>query len=171
MLPLFLKELALKGVSTESHYIGSATGIVLGVGAASTAIAAILVGKYSAGFGYWKTLLCCLSAGAIFTIPQTFVTNMVQLALFRAIASFFIGGASPVLNAIIAISTDKEHQGSIYGFNSSVSSAGGALGPLIGSAVAIVNYRAVFLTTACMLGLSALGTMYRQRKLNQEKIQ
>jgi DHA1 family multidrug resistance protein-like MFS transporter len=163
MLPLFLKELA-----ADSKYIGSATGIVLGAGAAATAVAAVLVGKYSSHFGYWKTLAFCLTAGAILTVPQAFVSNMVQLTVFRALASFWIGGAAPVLNAIIAVSTKKEHQGSVYGFNSSVSSAGGALGPIIGSMVAMINFRMVFLATAILLGLSAWGTIKRNKKLQQK---
>jgi DHA1 family multidrug resistance protein-like MFS transporter len=168
MLPLFLKTLAIQEVAEGPRYIGSATGLVLGIGAASTALAAVLVGNYSPRFGYWKTLIACLSLGAVCTIPQTFVSNMVQLTIFRAIASFFIGGTSPVLNAIIAVNTEKEHQGSVFGFNSSVSSAGGALGPLIGSAVAMLNYRAVFLATAGILGLASYGT-FRQRQKTKGK--
>ncbi|MDR3138421.1 MAG: MFS transporter [Treponema sp.] len=168
MLPLFLKELALRGAEGGSQYIASATGIVLGVGAASTALAAVLVGKYSTYFGYWKTLVFCLSAGAVFIIPQAFVTNMIQLTVFRAISSFFIGGTAPVLNAIIAISAEKKHHGGIYGFNSSISSAGGALGPMIGSAAAMINYRAVFLATAFILALSSWGTIRRLDKFAPE---
>ncbi|MDR0568828.1 MAG: MFS transporter [Spirochaetaceae bacterium] len=165
MLPLFLKQLALQSAETP-QYIGSATGLVLGIGAGCTAVAAVLVGRYAGGFGYWKTLLFCLFAGAIFTVPQAFATSMVQLAVFRGIASFFIGGASPVLNAIIAVSADKAHQGSVYGFNSSVSSAGGALGPMIGSTVAMLNYRAVFLASAAMLALAGYGALRRKQRLS-----
>ncbi|GHT64814.1 MFS transporter [Spirochaetia bacterium] len=163
MLPLFLKELA-----ADSKYIGSSTGIVLGVGAGAAAVSAVLVGKYSSRFGYWKTLAFCLTAGAILTVPQAFVSNMTQLALFRALSSFFIGGSIPVLNAILAVSTEKDHQGSVYGFNSSVASAGGALGPMIGSMVAMINYRMVFIATAILLGLSAYGTIKRSKRLKQE---
>jgi DHA1 family multidrug resistance protein-like MFS transporter len=165
MLPLFLRSLA-----ENARYVGSSTGIVLGAGAASAALAAALVGKYSTGFGYWKTLILCLSAGAILTLPQTFVSNMIQLTVFRVLASFFVGGAIPVLNALIAANTDKEHQGSVYGVNSSVASAGGALGPVIGSAIAMASYRAVFLGTALMLGLSALGTLRRRHRLKREGV-
>ncbi|MDR1025481.1 MAG: MFS transporter [Treponema sp.] len=162
MLPLFLREIA-----GSSRYIGSATGIVLGVGAASTAVASIVAGRYSAYFGYWKTLFFCLAAGAILTVPQAFVTNMVQLTVFRAMSSFCLGGATPVLNAILAVSTDKDHQGSVYGFNSSVSSAGGALGPMIGSAVAMISYRMVFLATAALLGFSAWETRRRESRARE----
>jgi DHA1 family multidrug resistance protein-like MFS transporter len=163
MLPLCLKE-----VAADSKYIGSSTGSVLGVGAGAAAVSAALVCKYSSLFGYWKTLGFCLTAGAILTVPQIFVSNMIQLTLFRAMASFCIGGAIPVLNAILAVRTEKEYQGSVYGFNSAVSSAGGALGPMIGSIVAMINYRMVFLATAILLGLSAYGTIKRSKGLQEE---
>jgi DHA1 family multidrug resistance protein-like MFS transporter len=158
MLPLFLRELA-----ADSKYIGSATGIVLGAGAAATAVAAVVAGKYSSNFGYWRTLFFCLAAGAVLTVPQALVTNMVQLTVFRAMACFCLGGATPVLNAIIAVSADREHQGSVYGLNSSVSSAGGALGPMIGSAVAMISFRMVFVATAAILGFSAWETLRRKK--------
>jgi DHA1 family multidrug resistance protein-like MFS transporter len=148
MLSLFLKSLA-----SDSRFIGSSIGIVLGAGAASTAIAAIIVGRYSYKIAYWRTLICCFGAGSLRTIPQSLVTNAVQLALFRAIASFFVGGSIPVLNAIIANSTEKEHQRSVYGFNSSVSAAGGALGPVIG--------------TAFMFGVASVSTAYRRHRLKK----
>ena len=161
MLPLFVADLI-----SGDRFIGSSTGFVLGVGAATTALAAVLVGKFSAQLGYWKTLIYCLTLCAIFTIPQAFVTSVGQLVLFRAIASFFIGGSSPVIHAIIAISTEKKDQGSVYGFNSSTSAAGNAVGPMIGSFVAMINYRAVFLAAAALLGIASYGTFKRR----QEKI-
>jgi MFS family permease len=95
------------------------------------------------------------------------VTNVFQLAVFRALASFFIGGAAPVLNAIIATSVAKEHQGAVFGFNTSMSSTGGAVGPIIGSAVALISYRAVFLATATLLGLCAWTTIFRRRQMTR----
>jgi len=160
MLPLFLKSL-VRSASAEPAYIGSATGIVLGVGAAFAALAAVLVGKFARRIGYWKMLIFCLSAGAVLSIPQAFVTNLYQLIVLRALSSFCIGGTAPVVNAIIAVSSDKKNQGTIFGVNSSVASAGNALGPLIGSLAAMLSYRAVFVVTALILGFSALRTRKR----------
>jgi DHA1 family multidrug resistance protein-like MFS transporter len=156
MLPLFLQSLILDA-SGEGAFIASTTGIVLGVGAAFTALAAVLAGKVSTRVGYWTTLIFCLAAGAAMTIPQTFVSSVLQLTILRALSSFFIGGTIPVINAIIAISSDKNHQGSIYGFNSSLAFAGMALGPMIGSVIAILNFRAMFLASALILTLSAIA--------------
>jgi MFS family permease len=89
---------------------------------------------------------------------------MFQLAFLRAISSFFIGGAAPVINAIIAVSSEKKHQGVVYGINSSVGAAGNALGPLIGSATAMLSYRLSFLTTGIILGLAAWQTARRRKQ-------
>jgi MFS family permease len=162
MLPLFLKSL-----DQASRYIGSSTGIVLGVGAASGALAAITIGKFSYKIGYWRTLIAGLGAGALCTIPQSFAVNAVQLAFFRAGSSFFIGGSIPVLTALIAENTEKEYQGSVYGFNSSLSSMGGALGPVIGSSIAMISFRAVFWGTACTLALGSALIAYRRLRLRK----
>ena len=162
MLPLFLKSLALR-VTEEPMYIASSTGLIMGVGAASSAIAAVLVGKYALRFGYWRALFFCLTACAIANIPQAMVTTMYQLMILRAISSFFIGGSIPVVNAIIAISAEKKTQGATFGLNSSVSAMGMALGPMIGSAAAMLSYRAVFIVCAIILGLSAWQVSIRSK--------
>jgi len=162
MIPLFLKSL-LKNLSEEPAFIASSSGIVLGVGAASAALAAVLVGKFSSHLGYWRTLILCLCAGAVAMIPQIFVTNMLQLTIFRAISAFCIGGTMPIINAIIAVSTDRKIQGTVYGFNASVTAAGAACGPLIGSAAAMLNFRMMFLVASIILILSALETSRRKK--------
>jgi len=166
MLPLFIKDLAL-GHNGEPSFIASTTGMVLGIGAAFTALAAVLVGKISTRLGYWTTLILCLSAGAMLTAPQSLVTNVFQLTVLRAMASFFMGGCIPVINAIIAVSSEKELQGTIYGFNSSMGSAGAAMGPLLGSATAMLSYRALFVVAALILAFSALGAVTRRRKMGE----
>ena len=163
MLPIFLKNMLFE-VSGESAFIASTTGVVIGVGAAFTALAAVLVGKVSTRIGYWTTLVFCLSAGAVLTVPQAFVTSVLELTILRSLSSFFIGGTIPVISAIIAVSSDKDQQGTIYGFNSSMTFAGAALGPMIGSAVAILNYRAFFLAAAVILALSAIETARQRSK-------
>ena len=162
MLPLFLKTMILDA-GGDSARVASSTGIVLGVGAVFTALAAVLVGKFSTRAGYWTTLVFCVSAGAILTFPQTFVTNIQQLTILRAASLFFIGGTAPVINAIIAVSTEKNRQGTIYGLNSSVTFAGAALGPMIGAAVAMLNFRILFTTSALILGLSVLAIIKRRK--------
>ena len=160
LLPLFLRELIM-GVSSEPVLIGSSIGVVMGVGAAATAIAAVIIGKYANQLGYWRTLFLCLGLGALFTFPQTFVTSVFQLTVLRAFSSFFIGGTGPVTNAIVSVTADKKNQGTVYGIKASVSSAGNAVGPMLGAGAAMVSYRMIFLVTAIVLAVSAILSKIR----------
>jgi len=153
MIPLYLRSLAERA-GEEIVMIGSATGVVMGVGAASAALAAVLVGKFANRIGFRRSLLFCLAAGAAFTIPQVFATNTFQLALFRAFALFFIGGTMPVINAMLAVSSDNHQRGTVFGINTSVASAGAALGPMLGSFAAILALWTVFWVAALILAAS-----------------
>ena len=160
ILPLFIQELV-----PDARLIGSTTGMVLGAGAASSALAAVLVGRYAGKLGYGTTLIVCMALGSLLTLPQGFVSNPVQLTVLRALSLFFVGGAVPVANALIALNADTSKQGSVYGISSSVSASGGALGPMIGSvSAAFFGFRAVFFATALILGASSLGTYRRRQK-------
>ncbi|MDR3356487.1 MAG: MFS transporter [Spirochaetaceae bacterium] len=160
ILPLFLRE-----ISTDGRYIGSYTGLVLGLGAAAGALGAIVSGKFCLRLGYWKTMLVCLAGGCAGVAPQAFAGSLPQLALMHLVPSMFLGGIAPALQALLATHTDHDHQGRVFGLNTSVSSTGAALGPLIGSAAAMLNYRAVFPVTALFLCLPLVILLRRIRTL------
>jgi DHA1 family multidrug resistance protein-like MFS transporter len=165
MLPLFIKELILN-VSEEAAFIGSSTGIVIGVGSATSALAAVLVGKYAMRIGYWKTLIFCIGAGAMFTLPQVFVMNIGQLTLLRAMAAFFIGGTAPVVSALIVVSSDKRLHGTIFGIHSSVTFVGQAVGPIIGTVASLASLRGAFLASAIVLFIAVWVVIMRRKKYN-----
>ena len=166
MLPLYVKELVIRGTETP-RYISSISGLILGIGAVTTALGAVISGKICSRVGYWKMLNFCLIAGAIMTIPQALVVNVIWLAVFRALSMFFIGGVTPVQQTLLAATTEKKHQGTVYGLNASVSQTGSAAGPMIGSALAMIGYRAAFLGSAAILGLSSFIS-FRRMKKNKE---
>ena len=160
-LPLILRQMV-----EGRTLINSTNGAVLMAGAIATALATFIIGKYASRFGYWRTLIFCLGAGCILTVPQIFMQSVWQLAVFRSLSLFFIGGAIPVVNAIIATITEKDHQGSVYGFNTTVSSTGAALGPLISSGVSVLlGFRAVFVLIFVILGMSCFGTYKRRKRI------
>ena len=147
MMPLFIQEL-----TGDPARVGSTTGMVLGAGAAASAIAAALVGRVSGKLGYSKTLFLCIAGGALMTLPQAFAADTLQLAALRVASMLFLGGAMPSVNALIAAHADKDKQGAVFGLATSISSIGMAIGPVIGSAVAAVfDFRAVFVAAAAML--------------------
>lgn len=154
-LPLFIKD-----ISADVSRAASDTGLVLGVGAIASAVAAVLVGKVSYRLGYQRTLVVCMVGAALFTIPQSLVRSTTQLLLLRIVSSFFIGGNMPSVNALIAIKTPEGKQGSIYGLRSSVASAGAAVGPAIGSSIALAaGYGSVFIATGTILALTGLSVL------------
>jgi DHA1 family multidrug resistance protein-like MFS transporter len=152
-LPLFIKT-----ISSASSRLASDTGLVIAAGAVSSSIAAVLIGKISYRLGYRRTLVFCMGGAALFTLPQAFASSVGQLMVLRVMSSFFIGGTMPSVNALIAVKTPREKQGSMYGLRSSVASAGGALGPAIGSALALsLGYNSVFIATGTVLAVSGIA--------------
>jgi DHA1 family multidrug resistance protein-like MFS transporter len=153
ILPLFIQE-----ISPDASRVASIAGVVLGAGAAASAVASAAFGRFSDRIGYARTLLICLAGGAVFYLPQAFAATPLQLTVFRVLALLFLGGAQPTVQALIAAKANRERQGSVYGLNSSISSAGAALGPAIGSiAAAAIDFRATFVVTAAILAATAFG--------------
>jgi len=64
----------------------------------------------------------------------------------------------PSVNALLALKTPREKQGSMYGLRSSVASASGALGPAIGTLFAMnFGYSSVFVATGIVLAISGFA--------------
>lgn len=160
ILPLFVQSM-----NKENLLIGSTTGLILGASALASALAAALIGRVSFRFGYRKTLLLCLAGAACFSVPQGFTWGPFSLLVFRILGGIFIGGTMPSVNAMIAIRTDSDKQGSIYGLTSSVGSGGAALGPVLGaSAAALFGYSAAFFSTALTLFAGSAVILFLTRR-------
>jgi DHA1 family multidrug resistance protein-like MFS transporter len=143
-LPLFIQQ-----ISTGTSIVATTTGVIIGLGAVASAIAAASIGKVSFRLGYKRTLVICMAGAALFMIPQAFVRSPLQLLVVRLGSCFFVGGNLPSVNALIAQRTEQGKQGSIYGLSASVASGSNALGPVIGASIAMsAGYGSVFLTTA-----------------------
>ncbi len=131
------------------------TGLVLGLGAVASALAAVSIGRISFRLGYKRTLVICMTGAAVFMIPQAFARTPVQLLVLRVASCFFVGGNMPSANALIAQRTPTGKRGSILGLANSISSGSSALGPAIGATIALAGgYPSVFLTTAGILAFA-----------------
>jgi DHA1 family multidrug resistance protein-like MFS transporter len=152
-LPLYIQK-----ISAGSTRIGSTTGIILGLGAMASALAAFSIGKISYRVGYKRTLVICMIGASVFMIPQAFVRSPLQLLVLRIASCFFVGGNLPSANALIAQRTQKGKQGSIYGLSASIASGSNALGPVIGASIAMsAGFGPVFLTTAGILAAAGIA--------------
>jgi len=152
-LPLYIQQLRV-----DAAHVASTTGVVIGLGAVASALAAIIVGRFSHRLGYRRVLIVCMTGAALFIVPQAFVRTPFQLLLLRMASCFFVGGNLPSANALIAQRIEAGKQGSIYGISSAIASGSNALGPVIGASIALAGgYGPVFLTTAGIMAAAGIG--------------
>jgi DHA1 family multidrug resistance protein-like MFS transporter len=155
LLPLFVQTL----VPGEAR-VASLVGLITGLGAATSAVGAILLGRASDRLGYRTVLLTCALGMAVVYVPQFFVTTPVQLLILQAVAGVVMGGGLATIGALLAKLSPEGRQGAVYGLAWSAVSAANGLGPMIGVAVAVgLGLRASFLLAAGIYGLAALIVM------------
>jgi MFS family permease len=153
ILPLFIQS-----ISPQATKVGSMTGLILGASAISAALASAGLGRVSYRIGYERLLAFCLAGGVLVFLPQAFVRNPIQLLILRVLGGAMIGGSEPSINAMIAMRADKGRQGMIFGLNTSMNSAGAAVGPMVGAvASAGFGYASAFYAGALVLLASAIG--------------
>jgi DHA1 family multidrug resistance protein-like MFS transporter len=155
LLPLFVQTL----VPGEAR-VASLVGLITGLGAATSAVGAVLLGRASDRFGYRTVLLICALGMALVYVPQFFVTTPVQLLILQAVAGAVMGGGLAAMGALLANLSPEGRQGAVYGLDWSAVSAANGIGPMIGAAVAVgLGLRAPFLFAAAFFGLAALMVM------------
>jgi len=152
VLPLFVQTL----VPGETR-VASLVGLITGVGAATSAVGAVLLGRASDRLGYRTVLLICALGAVVVYMPQFFVTTPVQLLILQAAAGAAMGGGLAAIGALLANLSPEGRQGAVYGLDWSAISAANGLGPMTGAAVAIgLGLRASFLFAAGIYGVAAL---------------
>jgi DHA1 family multidrug resistance protein-like MFS transporter len=156
ILPLFIQS-----ITPDVTILGTATGLILGIAALSSAGAAAIIGKVSDRHGYSMTLAICMAGAVLLYIPQGFVHSWQELLVLRIIDGFFMGGTMPAANALISKRTPPEKRGSIFGVCTSVSALGLALGPALGAtAASLWGYPSVFFITSGILAAASLTIFF-----------
>jgi len=153
MLPLVVQSLAPTGAAA------TLSGLVQGINAAAGAGGAVLLGRLSDRWGERRILLFCALGSAILHIPQYFVRAVSTLTLLQAGSGFVMGGTITALSATLAALAPPGRQGTVYGVESTVTSAANALGPMLSTALAVAGgLRMPFLGTASLFALAGLLT-------------
>jgi MFS transporter, DHA1 family, multidrug resistance protein len=153
ILPLFIQ-----AISPEATKVGTMTGLILGMSAIAAAVSSAGLGRVSYRIGYERLLAFCMSGAVLVFLPQAFVRNPIQLLILRTIGGAMIGGSEPSINAMIAMRADKSRQGMIFGLNTSMNSAGAAIGPMIGAVLSTgFGYGSAFFGGAAVLLAAAIG--------------
>lgn len=153
ILPLFVQELLR---STTS--VASATGLVVGANALSSAAGAVLLGRLGDRVGPRTILLMCACGAALVYIPQFLVTELWQLMALQVLAALFVGGTLTAVSTLLARLAPAGKQGAVYGVDTSAASIGNAVGPMVGAAIAMsLGIRSSFLVVAVIYGVGALA--------------
>lgn len=152
ILPIFIQSL-----EPNQERLATITGLIQGASSLSSAIAAALIGAVSDRFGHRRVLLVSALGAAAAYFPMALVTTSTQLFFLNLLVGVFAGGLMPASNAFIALHVDEGKQGVTYGLTASAGSAGRALGPLLGSFVAVsLGTRALFPVAAALYVLIAI---------------
>ena len=153
ILPLFIQ-----AISPQTTKVGLMTGLILGGSAVAAAVSSAGLGRVSYRIGYERLLAFCLAGAVLAFLPQAFVRNPIQLLVLRMLGGAMIGGSEPSINAMIAMRADKSRQGIIFGLNTSMNSAGAAVGPMVGGVLAAgFGYASAFFAGTAVLLAAAIG--------------
>jgi MFS transporter, DHA1 family, multidrug resistance protein len=148
--------LYIKSLNSDSHRLGTLAGSIISISSLTCSVSALFLGHLGDRYGRKRILLCCVIGSALIYIPQSLARSAMQLLALRAIQGVFMGGISPIGNALLARSTPHDRRGTVFGLVSSASSGVGAVGPMLGATVASAwGMASTFWVTAGLFALIA----------------
>jgi DHA1 family multidrug resistance protein-like MFS transporter len=140
---------------TDQSSVNTTTGMVVGIGSATTTMSAMYLGRLGDRIGHRRIILFCLPLAAALYILQSQVTQAWQLILLQALVGAAIGGVVPAISALLARFTRPGVEGAVFGLDNSITSGARALAPLVGSGIAVwINLRATFVATGVIFLLT-----------------
>jgi DHA1 family multidrug resistance protein-like MFS transporter len=152
MLPLFIQQIAAPGTK-----IASLTGTIEGFGAASAAVASVILGRVSDKIGYRRILLVCGPAACVLSGLIATAHNPTQVLILRMLVGAAMGGILASVSALQAALAPKDRFGAVYGVDTSAVSVANALAPMIGAGLAASwGLSSVFLGAAALYGLATI---------------
>jgi MFS family permease len=148
VLPLFVQHL----VADAHTQVASVAGLVIGISAVTSAIAAGFAGRLGDRIGHGRLTSACAIAGGLIYLPQAWVVDPYELLAWRAILGLFTGGLMPGTMALVAVQTPARHRGWVFGLTTTATALGGAAGPLAGAmAATVLGLRVTFFVTGAIL--------------------
>ncbi len=161
VLPLFVKHL----VDDAHAPVASLAGLVIGIAAVTSALAAAGAGRLGDRWGHGRLMAACAIAGGVTYLPQAFVTGPYELMAWRAVLGLFTGGLMPGTMALVALQTPARHRGWVFGLTTTATALGGAVGPIAGAAAATtLGLRATFVVTGTILTIAGAWAARSERR-------
>ncbi len=132
VLPMFILPLI---ASFEAG--NSLTGLVIGLSSAATAICAVFLGRLGDRTGHRRVLIVCFLGCFLAFVLQCIVIRYWQLLALQIVYGIALGGIIPGISALLACTTARGDEGSIYGMDNSINAAGRTIGPMLGVGVSV----------------------------------
>jgi MFS family permease len=96
-----------------------------------------------------------LAIAAVCSVPVAFASSVAGFSLLFIVATFFLGGIEPLLQADLSSRTPPGRRGMLFGVTTTIGNIGWFAAPMVGSAVSIASgTNMVFLTLAVFLGIT-----------------
>jgi DHA1 family multidrug resistance protein-like MFS transporter len=131
VLPLFIQSLA-----PGRDQVATLAGAVVAAGGVASTVSALLVGRLADRYGRVRTLLVCLLAAAVLSVPHAFVGSVGQLLVLRVALGLALGGMVPAVQALLTELTPAERRGTAFGLLATANAIGNGAGPVLGSLIA-----------------------------------
>ncbi|MDB5083522.1 MAG: transporter, partial [Bacilli bacterium] len=156
--------LYVKSMGVHSH-AETVSGLVFAMSAFGMALSAGRLGELGDRIGAHKVLLVCLAGSALLYIPQSFVNNPYLFGFIRFLIGICMGGIVPSISALLRRSTERAHQGIVFGFNQTASSMGNVIGPLLGGLIdRNFGMQSIFFGTSFLFLVNFLWVFWGNRR-------
>jgi DHA1 family multidrug resistance protein-like MFS transporter len=151
VVPLLVVEL-----EPGSEQVGFITGLVLGLGSGSNALAALVAGRLSGRVSARRLLLGSLACGCLILPLLAAAGTVWQLVGLRVALGLLGGGTIPLAYAVVSRLVPAERLGASFSMFASCAMLGASVGPMSLGAVATISVRLPLVLGAAALALCLL---------------
>jgi len=150
-LPLYVQELRgeLAGSATATGMISAGRGAV-------TALSAVTITRLGDRHPRMLLVGILLAAAGVLSLPLYFAGSIWAFSAFLILATFFLGGVEPLVQADLSSRVSPARRGLLFGVQSSIASMGWFVAPLVGTLISIrLSIAHIFLTLTVFLFITA----------------
>ena len=148
----------IKGiVPSDTENLAFIAGAVFSAMGIAQLMSSSPLGKLVDKIGPRKVLVVSLIYVGVLNIPQSYVSDVYQLAIIRFLQGFGLGGMLPALNTYLSSKTPREFTGQVFSYNQSCLFFGYFLGSVGGaSLMAWLGFTTLFWVSGGLFIISAL---------------
>ena len=159
-LPLYVQQLrgGIEGSASITGFISAARG-------AATALAAVTITRLGDRHPKLLVVSLLLAVAGVLSLPIAFLPSLGLFAVLIVIATFFLGGIEPLLQAEISARVPANRRGVLFGVQTTVGNMGWFVAPLVGSWISIeFGINIVFFALALSLFPAAVTALIVHRR-------